>query len=219
METIDPEKIRQFLIEMTSAFGQEFITIGGWAIHAYGAHGKSLDGDAMVSYQVEGVLRDSYRVEKNPRMAKSQFICEAGCDIDLYVEHQHRLPISFEEIQAHCQMHAGLQVPCPEHLLVLKVVALKARAHSAKGAKDQEDVLNLLALAPITKPKVLETHLGLEPELRRMIEDILAAPETAQRICGGNAAKAKTLRSKAKKNWEMAFPKKIREDLPSPSRD
>jgi hypothetical protein len=195
---IVPEEIRSTLQKFTEAFGDEFITIGGWAAVAYGAKGKSLDGDAMVSYQVEGILRDSYLVEKNPRMAKSQFICEAGCDIDLYVEHQHRLRIGFDEIQAYSRKMDGLKVPCPEHLVVLKFDAWKARAMTPKGHKDKQDLLQLLAKADFRNPELLEKHLADEEmlDLLSLTKDSSLALE----VCSGNAVEAKQLRLNAAKS-------------------
>lgn len=195
-ETIDPEAIRSLMQEFTKAFGEEFITIGGWAVAAYGAKGKSLDGDAMISYQVEGILRDSYLVEKNPRMAKSQFICEAGCDIDIYVERQHRLKIPFDEVQAYSNELGGLRVPCPEHLLILKLEAYKGRRATPKGEKDQEDLLQLLDKAAFKNPEILEAYLSEEDQ--EMLVAITDNVALSQKVCTGNPVEAKTLRTNAK---------------------
>ena len=110
--------------------------IGGWAVHAYGAKDLSFDGDAMVSLVAHGTLRDEYELTRNSRMQKEQFTAPTGHSIDLYVEHQHGLKVPFDELQAFCQQKDGLFVPCPEHLLILKLVAAKGRAGSAKGQKD-----------------------------------------------------------------------------------
>ena len=206
-ETIDPEAIRSLMQEFTKAFGDEFITIGGWAVAAYGAKGKSLDGDAMISYQVEGILRDSYLVEKNPRMAKSQFICEAGCDIDIYVERQHRLKVPFDEVQAHSKELGGLRVPCPEHLLILKLDAYKCRRATPKGKKDQEDLLQLLVKAPFKNPEILEAYLSEEDQavVAAIIEDVALS----QKLCAGNPVEAKTLRANAKTKLNGLLKKKL----------
>jgi hypothetical protein len=193
----NPEKIRGFLVRMTETFGNQFITIGGWAVNAYACKGKSLDGGAMISFQTEGSLRDSYIVEKNPRMKKSQMLCEANCDIDLYVEHQHGLKVPFDEVQAYCQKKAGLVVPCAEHLLVLKLQAFKERRNSPKGNKDQEDMLQILAKVPFEHPEILERYLE-EEDLEILLETTKNVP-CSLRITSENAQAAKQLRNQAKR--------------------
>lgn len=194
---INPDKIKEFLEEMCGIFGKEFIVIGGWAVHAYECKAKSLDGDAMVSFAAEGTLRDSYIVTKNARMKKSQFLCEAGCDIDLYVEHQHGLRIPFDELQAYSRTIGKLETACPEHLLILKLDAYRARKHTPKGAKDREDLMSMLAGIPLKKTEIFQKYL--ENADIAALQEVVEDRTCALGLCGQNASAAKTLRQKAAK--------------------
>jgi len=163
----DPQKIKEFMQFLSQTLNDEIIVIGGWAVHAYGCKDTTFDGDAMISYRAEGELGDSYLITKNPRRKKSRFQCEANCDIDLYVEHQHGFRITFEEIQAYHEKRDGMNVACPEHLLVLKIDAFKDRHGKPNGAKDKEDLIRLLIHALFKHPSILEKHF--EPEALELL--------------------------------------------------
>jgi hypothetical protein len=198
MSQPDPQKIKEFLEEMCGAFQDEFIVIGGWAVNAHKCKDHSYDGDAMVSYEVEGTLRDSYIITKNSRLKKSQFLSPAGCDIDLYIENQHSLPVDFSELQAYAQKIDNLVVACPEHLIILKVAAAQNRTNTPKGDKDKEDLLLMAANCQFKTPDILKTHLDNEEweYLREVIDD----KKTAMRVSNQNAMAAKTLRARAHQN-------------------
>lgn len=49
-----------------------------------------------------------------------------------------------DEVIAWLQMKHGLRVACPEHLLILKLVAYEDRAGSPKGIKDEDDLVCIL---------------------------------------------------------------------------
>src|SRR5258708_475811 len=89
-------RINAHLIKVSSSMPKEFIVIGGWAVHAHGAKEYSFDGYAMVSFIAHGILRDEYHIVPNPRLDKHQYHYQ-GFDVDLYIEHQHKLRIPFEE--------------------------------------------------------------------------------------------------------------------------
>lgn len=220
MDTINPDEIKKILENLCETFGDEFVVIGGWAVHAYNCKSKSFDGDAMVSHIVEGTLNDSYIVTKNPRMKKSQFICEAGCDIDLYVERQHGLRIPFSEIQAYSQQIDRLRVASPEHLLLLKLDAYKDRKHTPKGTKDKEDILSMLAKVPLKKKEIFDTHL--DGEDKELLKEVLADKAIAMTLCNQNAFEAKQLRSNASKALKELTNEKPRiptQKLKDPSQD
>jgi hypothetical protein len=132
-ERDDAARTLAFLRELSADFGNEFIVIGGWALHAYRAQNLSRQAEAMVSYQAQGTLRDRYPITKNARMHKEQFVGPSGHDVDLYVENQHALAVSFRELQAGAKEKEGLWVACPEHLVVLKLAAARNRSHTPKG--------------------------------------------------------------------------------------
>ena len=193
-ESMRAEAIREFLVDLSEHFEREFIVIGGWAVHAYGAKNYSLDGDAMISYEVQGTLRDSYEVTKNARMHKEQFRCPTGDDIDLYVERQHRLPVPFAELQAYCRLQAGMWVACPEHLLILKLGAWRDRGHTPKGQKDRQDMINLLdrARTEFRHPELLAERLTA-PDWEDL-EAICADTEVTDGLREGNRWQGRALR-------------------------
>ncbi|MBV9392322.1 MAG: hypothetical protein JOY96_10560, partial [Verrucomicrobia bacterium] len=162
MSVADPLQIRSFLVELCQGLHPDFIVIGGWAVYAYSPYKMSLDGDAIISYAAEGTLRDSFEVTKNLRMKKSQFLSPLGIDIDLYVENQHSLPVSFAEAQAYSRQIEGLTVVCPEHLLVMKLRAALQRGTTAKGLKDRQDIIAILDRAEFLNPELFEKHLSNE---------------------------------------------------------
>jgi hypothetical protein len=192
----DPAEIKKFLQEMCETFGRDFIVIGGWAIHSYNCKPYSFDGDAMISCEAAGTLRDSFIVTKNARLKKSQFICEAGCDIDIYIENQHGLAVPFEEMQAHAKEKDGMIVACVEHLIVLKLKAIENRGHTPKGAKDKEDILALLINCEIEKKEIIKSYL--EEEDFEKIKDIIENRKTLMTLANNNADKAKRLKNIAK---------------------
>jgi hypothetical protein len=195
-QQLDPAKIKDYMRFLCQTMDEEFIVIGGWAVHAYDCKETTFDGDAIISYRAEGELRDSYFVTKNPRMKKSQFLSEVGCDIDLYVEHQHGLRISYEEAQAYHQKRDGMNVVCPEHLLILKIEAFKDRRVTPKGQKDKEDLIRLLLHAPFEHPELLTQHLD-EADIE-LLQEVTDDRNTIRQIACANDKDAKHLRETLK---------------------
>ncbi len=192
------ERIKEHLIKISRSMPKEFIVIGGWAVHAHGAKEYSFDGDAMVSFVAHGVLRDEYPVVPNPRLDKCQYHYQ-GFEIDLYVEHQHKLRVPFEELQAYAQEKMDMWVACPEHLLVLKLGAIKDRGHSPKGQKDKEDVAKLLmVIAPQPNCALLNSHLN-DDDIK-VIYEIVNNREVNLAIANGNSHLAS--RQNLAKVWE-----------------
>jgi len=192
------ERIKEHLIKISRSMPKEFIVIRGWAVHAHGAKEYSFDGDAMVSFVAHGVLRDEYPVVPNPRLDKCQYHYQ-GFEIDLYVEHQHKLRVPFEELQAYAQEKMDMWVACPEHLLVLKLGAIKDRGHSPKGQKDKEDVAKLLmVIAPQPNCALLNSHLN-DDDIK-VIYEIVNNREVNLAIANGNAHLAS--RQNLAKVWE-----------------
>jgi hypothetical protein len=205
MESTDenPLAIKSFLEELCASFGKEFIVIGGWAVYSYNARNLTFDGVAVISYEVQGCLRDSYAVTKNARMKKEQFVGPTGHDIDLYVERQHGLPVDYGELHAYAKQRADLWVACPEHLITLKLEAARDRQGSPKGEKDKLDILALLSLPDeeFANPELLAKHLDDEKwaSLRRISQDTQATGK----FCRGNEWDAKNLRKALSAKLEM----------------
>lgn len=193
-------QIKAHLQRVSESLGKEFIVIGGWAVHAHGASQLSLAGDAMISVIANGVLRDEFIVTPNPRLGKQQYQAD-GFDVDLYVEHQHKLRVSFDEIQAHAVQREGMWVACPEHLLILKCGAISNRGATPKGAKDKRDLLSLLSVVAADPCReILDKHLleSDEESIRSAMQDADAILELAE----GNSHLAKQLSRKFSQEWE-----------------
>jgi hypothetical protein len=153
--------IEKFLRELTEQYGEipAVIVIGGFAVRAHGATRFSHDGDIMVDMGTYAALRDQYTVYKAERLGKSEFRTPSNIEIDVYVENQHKLRVPFDEAQAYAVKKKGLWVACVEHLLILKLDALKDRGNTDKGEKDIDDILLLLSRNEIAHPDLLKRHL------------------------------------------------------------
>jgi len=166
-------KVEDFLRGLVAQSGgfPEIVVIGGYAVRAYGAMRFSHDGDIMVNMNAFSALRDQYNVTKTPRLGKAQFTTAFLVEIDVYVEQQHKLRIPFDEVQAYAVKKSEIWVACIEHLIVLKLDALKNRRNTDKGVKDIEDILLLLSRNKIEHPDLLRKHLF--PEDWELLEDIV----------------------------------------------
>ena len=114
----------------------------------------------------------------------------------MYVEHQHGLPVPFDELQSCARPLEGMHVASPEHLLILKLSAAKDREGSAKGEKDKRDIIRII--------QTIEKDSARHPEILgrfltdddwKKIESIINDVRLTDRISGGNSFNAKALRS------------------------
>jgi hypothetical protein len=114
-------------------------------------------------------------------------------EFDVYVDRLSRLVVPYDEIKAHAVTIEGIQVACPEHVLVLKLEALSDRKHSSKGDKDRRDVVKIGLLLGRHMNKQL-----IEPYIRDALKKLL--DETAKSaiffdLCEHNAHIAKKART------------------------
>lgn len=195
-EQTEALRIRDFLAELCADLAPDFVVIGGWAAYAHGSGQLSLDGDALISYQALGTLRDLYEVTPNHRMRKEQFRGPTGHDIDLYVERLHGLAVPFDEAQACAQQRGGLLVICPEHLTILKLKAEAERRGSGKGDKDALDLIYLWerGVADFEKPELLT--LALTPSDWARLAEIFGEKRLTEMACAGNSWEARALRER-----------------------
>jgi len=132
-----------YLQEMKKRF--DFILIGGWAVFLYSKSLKSKDIDIIIDYEVLSKLKDEGELVKNERLHKYE-INEGNFDIDIYVAHYSRLGVDIEEIKKSVVVKDGFSVPALEVLFLMKLFAWHNRRGSAKGQKDELDVLSLAFL-------------------------------------------------------------------------
>ena len=137
------QKSFEFLKELKRDY--DFVLIGGWAVFLYTRALKSKDVDLIVDYENLAKMKNDYTVTKNDRLKKYE-IKTGQFDVDIYLPHYSELGIKVEDIVESAVTREGFFVPRPEILLLLKIHAWQARVGSAKGQKDEIDILSLAAL-------------------------------------------------------------------------
>jgi len=123
----------------------DFVLIGGWAVFLYSHALKSKDIDVIIDYETLGKLKESYEVTKNDRLKKYE-VKTGQFDIDIYLPHYSDLGIEVEKIVQSAVIRKGFTIPQLEALFLLKLRAWQSRSGSAKGKKDELDVLSLAIL-------------------------------------------------------------------------
>jgi hypothetical protein len=175
------------------------VFIGGVAVYLHATNDPrsrdfaeaSHDADFMLSLADFADLRDSDEVTANRRLSKHQLF-RRGVEFDVYVERQNRLVVPYDEAAAHAVAYGAIRVACLEHLLVLKLEALRDRIDSAKGDKDARDLVTIARVAAgRIRPEVAAPFL--RGEHFRILERVAASPVFTY-ITRGNAHEAKALR-------------------------
>lgn len=147
------DRVLSGVTELSGTFGSRLVFIGGVAVFlhllASGEEGGlaevSHDGDFLVSMADFADLRDMEEVSANSRLHKYQLI-KYGVEFDVYVEHRYHLAIPFDEAFYASRIIEGVRVAGLEHLLVLKLHAYEGRRGTAKGGKDERDVIRIVYL-------------------------------------------------------------------------
>ena len=161
-------------------FPDGFIVIGGVAMFLHAQrlsesrlHEVSHDGDFYLSVTDYGALRDLEEITINTRRKTAQ-ILKGGVAFDAYIEHQHGLAIPFEEVARHSLWVDEIRCASLEHLLILKLQAALDRRDSAKGDKDQRDIVRILLLMQNHNPDLLEPYW--RPEFHEYLESTERSP-------------------------------------------
>ena len=102
----------------------------------------SHDGDFYVSLTDFSDLRDIEEVTANRRLSKHQFI-KNGLSFDVYLEYNNTLRVPYADAWDHSSIIENVRVASPEHLLLLKLDAYADRKGSAKGRKDERDLIRI----------------------------------------------------------------------------
>ncbi|MGA9855124.1 MAG: hypothetical protein WBR29_07605 [Gammaproteobacteria bacterium] len=151
----------------------------------------SHDVDAYISIQDLGGLRDIFEVTANARLHKHQ-VTVGSIESDLYVEHNNRLRVPYDELLAHASTYGSLRVAAIGHLLVLKFDAQAGRSGTSKGDKDTRDLVKLAVLANESDRVLLKPYLDSRGLAR--LQSVGATPTAFTLITRGNAQEAKQLR-------------------------
>lgn len=123
----------------------DFVLIGGWAVYLYSRSLKSKDIDIIVEYSQLAKMKENEIVSKNDRLKKYE-IKTGEFDVDIYLDHYSELGIDIARIKQNVVTKEGFSVPCLEVLFLLKLHAWNNRRGSAKGQKDELDILSLAFL-------------------------------------------------------------------------
>ncbi|MGH8282938.1 MAG: hypothetical protein ACRESE_03740 [Gammaproteobacteria bacterium] len=151
----------------------------------------SHDVDTYISLQDLGALRDLFEVTANERLHKHQ-VTVGRIEADLYVEHNNKLRVPYDELVAHASTYGSMRVAAVGHLLVLKLDAEAGRGGTAKGDKDTRDLVKMAVLASNEDQDLLETYL--DPRNLARLREVGASPKAFTLITRGNALNAKQLR-------------------------
>lgn len=136
--------------ELSAYFPAGVVFIGGIAVYLHAVARQlpskwiefSHDGDLYISLVDFSDLRDLEEVTPNRRLQKLQFIKD-GMEFDVYVENNNGLRVPYKDIVSASLVVDSTRIASLEHLLVLKLDAFAARRGSAKGRKDERDLIRL----------------------------------------------------------------------------
>ena len=184
--------------EVAGLFPDGVAFIGGVAVFAHAKSREDLAKYAAYSHDADLViaradfmdLRDVEVVTSNRRLQKHEFI-KGGIQYDVYVEGTSGLVVPVPEIIAASQEIDGIRIASPEHLLVLKLEALKDRKGSGKGEKDAADVYRILL--SMEGRKVVGERLAHMAQEQRMELAAVRRSPAALSLTGGNQHEASVL--------------------------
>jgi hypothetical protein len=193
------------ICELTEQFPDGLVFIGGIAVYLHARQAKlapwgvefSHDGDFYISLADFSDLRDIEEVTVNRRLSKHQFI-KNKIDFDVYLEHNNTLRVPYVAAWEHSSIVENVRVVSLEHLLMLKLDAYADRKGSAKGRKDERDLIrisHILSRQRIHK-KWLEPYATTEDV--RLLTEALRSPEFVL-MNGGNVQQASRLRTDFRK--------------------
>lgn len=136
--------------ELSELIPEGIVFIGGVAVYLHARQAQltgwgiefSHDGDFYVSLTDFSDLRDFEEVTVNKRLHKRQFI-KNGIDFDVYLEYNNSLRVPYADVRQRSSIIDGVRVAALEHLLLLKLDAYADRKASAKGRKDERDLIRI----------------------------------------------------------------------------
>lgn len=202
---VDPEEWRKLwrgVLELSELFPEGLVFIGGIAVLLHVRSHKlpdrfvelSHDGDFYVSLADFADLRDLEEVTANRRLNKHQIIKD-GMEYDVYLENHNALSVKFADVVASSTVVDGVRIASLEHLLLLKLDAYRSRRGSAKGSKDERDLIKILLLleGSALHAERLSPYLTAEG-----IETLALVKKSGEFlvVCGGNAHQARDLRDR-----------------------
>jgi hypothetical protein len=199
MDETEWGKLWAAVTEVQHGFEPGAVFIGGVAVYAHTKDSTAFksyfafshDADFMISVADYTDLKDIEQVTSNRRLSKSQFY-KGGFEFDVYVQGHNDLTVPYDEVVAASELHSGVRVACLEHLLILKLKAYEDRRGSAKGDKDEDDLLKILLLLS-EKGVSPDFVTRIDDDMARVLEAVVRS-DAGLRISGGNSFIASGLR-------------------------
>jgi hypothetical protein len=192
------------ILQLNESYPTGLIAIGGVAVYLHTVHDgrqefaeTTHDIDFYLSKEHLGSLRDQEELTPNPKLHKQQIV-RRGIEMDIYVEHQHRLAVPYEDLDRYSTVIDGVRVAAKEHLLALKIDAAIDRFGSGKGDKDAKDLVNLVVLLDKPRPELLRPTM--DNERLAFLRNLGKRMEPFQSMSGGNSHHASALRATFAKN-------------------
>jgi hypothetical protein len=138
------------ICELSDLFPDGLVFIGGIAVYLHARQARlapwgiefSHDGDFYVSLADFSDLRDIEEVTANRRLNKHQFI-KNGLEFDVYLEYNNGLRVPYADAWTRSSIIDNVRAASLEHLLLLKLDAYADRKASAKGRKDERDLIRI----------------------------------------------------------------------------
>lgn len=193
------KRVWQSVQTFVQDFPDDTIAIGGVAVYLHSLASGDLpaefthDADFSVGLPSWAEMRDYYDVTTNRRLGKHQAVID-GIEFDIYVARQNKLRLDFDDLARHAMRIQNVNVAHPEHLLLLKLDALRARFASSHGQKDRRDVAKLLILLRDTPPRLAPRQLTDDDV--DLIDRVMRSTAFSD-IANGNAHRAKALKKLA----------------------
>jgi hypothetical protein len=200
---IDPDewaKLWAGIRELSGFFPDGIVFIGGIAVLLHvrdrrlpeGFVELSHDGDFYISLADFADLRDLEEVTANRRLQKHQIV-KGGVEYDVYLENHNDLRVKYADAMQAATTIDGVRVASLEHLLILKLDAFGSRRGSAKGDKDERDLVKICYL--LSRSKVHDERLAkyLTPEAVALLGSLRRSSAFLV-LCGGNAHEARDVR-------------------------
>ncbi len=195
---IEMRPILREIRDLNQEYPVGLIAIGGVAVYMHtlrdgrGRFAESThDIDFYLSKENLGSLRDREELTANPKLHKQQIV-RRTIEMDVYVEHQHRLAVPYEDLDRQSTIIDGVRVAAKEHLLALKIDAAIDRFGSTKGDKDAKDLVNLVVA--LDQPRVELLRPILDEERIDFLRTLGRGSEPFQTMSGGNSHQSSILR-------------------------
>ena len=185
--SVDPEvwaALWRAICELSELFPEGLVFIGGIAVYLHARAARlaswgiefSHDGDLYVSLADFSDLRDVEEVTANRRLNKHQFI-KNGIEFDVYLEYNNSLRVPYADAWARSSVIDNVRVASLEHLVLLKLDAYADRRASAKGRKDERDLIRIAHILSRQRlhKQWLEPYLA--PEDVQLLADVSKSSE------------------------------------------